>query len=77
MINTIKNFDELLEYFKRPEIEFEHIEKICHEGLCVFFTGKHTKEEAIKLITDYWNKWGGKNVERPIFIDADIDLEDK
>jgi hypothetical protein len=68
---TINNFNELIRYFNRPEIEFKHIQEICTAGLCVIFVEDHTKERAIELLIEYWSKWG-KVREKPIFIDVDI-----
>jgi len=67
-MQTINNFNELIKYFNRPEIEFKHIQEICTSGLCVIFVNDHTKERAIELLIEYWSKWGQVR-ERPIFID--------
>jgi hypothetical protein len=72
MMQTINNFNELIKYFNRPEIEFKHIQEICTSGLCVIFVNDHTKESAIKLLHEYWCKWGQLK-ERPIFIDVEFD----
>ena len=64
----INNFNQLIEYFKRPEIEFKHIQEICNTGLCVIFINEPTKERAIELLIEYWSKWALVR-ERPIFID--------
>jgi hypothetical protein len=66
----IDNFNQLIEYFNQPEIEFEHIQEICNKGLGVIFLEDYTKYDAINILIEYWLKWGDK-VERPIFIDLD------
>lgn len=73
MMQTINNFTELIKYFNRPEIEFKQIKEICCQGMCVIFVEEYTKERAIELLIEYWSKWG-KVREKPIFIDADIDV---
>jgi hypothetical protein len=67
----INNFNQLIEYFKRPEIKVCHIEKICSEGMVVFFIGTPKKEHAIKLLIEYWGKYGNAK-ERPLFIDSTL-----
>jgi hypothetical protein len=67
MKKEINNFRELIEYFNRPEVEFRHIQQICNTSLCLFFINDYNKEEAIKAIIDYWNKWKHTK-ERPLFI---------
>ena len=69
----INNFNELIRFFERPEVTVEQIEEITSKSLYVFFTSKHTKEDAIKLLVEFWNKWG-ETREKPIFIDANIDV---
>ena len=70
MMQTINNFTELIKYFSQPEIEFKHISEICCQSMCIIFLDEHTKERAIELLIEYWNKWGQVK-ERPIFIDFD------
>jgi hypothetical protein len=67
-MKQINNFNQLIEYFKQPEVEFCHIRKICSEGLKVYFIEDYKKDEAIEKLIDYWNKWKHTN-ERPLFID--------
>ncbi len=69
MEQTIHNFNELIKYFNRPEIEFKHIQEICTSGLSIIFVHDHTKERAIELLIEYWSKWGQVR-EKPIFIDV-------
>jgi hypothetical protein len=68
-MKQINNFNQLIEYFKQPEVEFCHIQQVCNEGLGVIFLKDYHKKKAIKLLIDYWELWGNK-VERPIFIDV-------
>lgn len=72
MMQTINNFNELIKYFNRPEIEFKHIQDICCKALCIIFLNEHTKENAIKLLIEFWEKWKHTK-EKPIFIDVEFD----
>jgi hypothetical protein len=63
----ISTFEELIYYFKQPEVEFSDIDKITREALKVYFIEKHPKEEAIQLLIDFWAKWGHTK-EKPLFI---------
>jgi hypothetical protein len=73
MKKKINNFEELINYFKQPEVEFSDIDKITREALKVHFIEKHPKEEAIQLLVDFWAKWGAVE-EKPIFIER-LDLD--
>jgi sulfatase maturation enzyme AslB (radical SAM superfamily) len=71
----INTFEEMITYFKRPEVEFSHIEEITRESLKCIFIEEHTKEEAIQLLIAFWAKWGAVE-EKPIFIERlDLDVE--
>lgn len=64
----ISTFEELIHYFKQPEVEFSHIDKITREALKVYFIEKHPKEKAIQLLIVFWAKWGHSK-EKPLFIE--------
>lgn len=64
----ISTFEELIHYFKQPEVEFSNIDKITREALKVYFIEKHPKEEAIQLLIAFWAKWGHTK-EKPLFIE--------
>jgi hypothetical protein len=66
----INNFNELIHYFSRPEVEYKHIQEICCKAMCIIFVDEHPKERAIQLLIDFWDKWQHTK-EKPIFIDVD------
>lgn len=72
---SINNFNELIRFFERPEVTVEQIEEITAKSLYVFFIGKNTKEDAIKKLIKFWDKWG-ETREKPIFIDVDLNVID-
>lgn len=72
---SINNFNELIRFFERPEVTVEQIEEITAKSLYVFFIGKNTKEDAIKQLIKFWDKWG-ETREKPIFIDLDLNVID-
>jgi len=75
MKTKINSFEELIAYFKRPEVEFSEIDRVTREALKIHFIEKHPKEEAIQLLVDFWAKWGATE-EKPIFIERlDLDVE--
>jgi len=41
----------------------------------LYFVKDYTKDEAIKILINFWHKWGHTR-ERPLFIDAHLDVED-
>jgi hypothetical protein len=63
----INTFEEMIHYFKQPEVEFGDIEEITRESLKCIFIEEHTKEEAIQLLIAFWAKWGHTK-EKPLFI---------
>jgi hypothetical protein len=75
MKTKINTFEEMIAYFKQPEVEFSEIDRVTREALKIHFIDKHPKEEAIQLLVDFWAKWGDKP-EKPIFIER-VDLDVK
>ena len=41
----------------------------------IYVSFVYTKDEAIKILINFWNKWGHTR-ERPLFIDAHLNIED-
>jgi hypothetical protein len=71
----LNSFEDMIAYFKRPEVEFSHIEDITRESLKCIFIEDHTKEDAIRLLIEFWQQWGDKH-EKPIFIERlNLDVE--
>jgi hypothetical protein len=68
MKTKINSFNELIAYFKQPEVEFSDIQQIASNALKVYFVDQHPKEEAIQLLIDFWAKWGDVK-EKPLFIE--------
>lgn len=64
----ISTFEELINYCKQPEVEFDEIQKITSEGLKIYFVKQHPKEKAIQLLIVFWAKWGHSK-EKPLFIE--------
>ena len=68
MKTVVRDFNELIEYLERPEIEFKQIAEICTPALSVIFVSNYTKSEAIEILKEYWREYGHLR-ERPLFID--------
>lgn len=65
----INNFQQLIEFFKRPEVTIPQIIEITNKSLIVFFTADDkTKENLIQEIEDYWETWKDTK-EKPLFPD--------
>lgn len=72
-MKQINNFNQLIEYFKQPEVEFCHIQKICSEGMKVYFIEDYPKDIAISMLIDYWYNWKDAK-ELPLFIGLDLNI---
>lgn len=72
---TIKNFDELIIYFKENDLTGEQMAEIAGKGLKIYFIEtNYTKEQFIECLTDFWDKW--KNTPyKPLFADLIDPLE--
>lgn len=71
----INSFNELIKFFKQDEITFKDVSEICNKTLFIYFVKDYTKDEAIKILINFWHKWGHTR-ERPLFIDVHLDVED-
>ncbi len=72
---TINSFDKLITFFKENDLTCEQMTEITGKGLKLYFieTG-YTKEQFIKCLTEYWEKWKDTN-EKPFLIDLTDPLE--
>ena len=59
--------------YSRPESIV--IKGMLNKTLFIYFVKDYTKDEAIKILINFWHKWGHTR-ERPLFIDAHLDVED-
>ena len=73
---TINNFDDLLNFIKRDEVNSIQATEIVCKALNVLSIFEQSKEDLIKQTEFFINTYcQNNNVERPIFLDKiDLDL---
>jgi hypothetical protein len=75
-MTTINTYSQLIEFIRANNLSIKQTNEIITASLNVIVLEDYnTKEDLLKAIETYWNKW--KNIkERPIFIGLDMDVKD-
>lgn len=75
-MTTINTYSQLIDFIRSNNLNIEQINKLITASLNVIVLEDYnTKEDLLKAIETYWNKW--KNIkDRPIFIGLDMDVKD-
>lgn len=73
-MKTVKNFDELITYIRESDLSQKQINELLNHTLHSFYLKDfNSKDDLIESLIIFWEKW--KDIkERPIFIDADLDI---
>jgi hypothetical protein len=65
----INDFDELLTFLERKEVNSKHINEILSKSIGVFYYPEDEKTEIIRQLKKYWITFGKLPInERPIFL---------
>jgi len=73
---TISNFSELITFLQESEeLTSTDLNAVLLGTIHGIMIENHTKQETIRILTDYWSEYGNR-AERPIFIDVgSMDVE--
>jgi hypothetical protein len=75
----INNYQQLLEFIKRPEVSAKQGAEVVCKALNVLIIFEITKEELIKCTENYITQWSMYEGERPLFLEqkgTDFNIKD-